>query len=216
MPFRFRLPGARLVTSRVFVLCLAGLGATLATLPFVGRFLCVQDSLQRADAILVLSGTFAERPLEAYDVYRHGYSPVIVLTREAPDGGQVALARRRVPLADRADLARDLLVRLGVPPDAIIILDGPHDSTADEARSFARLARRRAWRRVIVVTSKLHTRRARLAVTRELRDSGVAVLMRASRYDPADPLHWWRRRSDIRSTVFELQKFFAYLVGVMS
>ncbi len=212
----FRLPGARLVSSRVFVLCLAGLGAILALLPFVGRFLYVEDPLQRSDAILVLSGTFAERPLAAYDVYRSGYAPKIVLTREAPDGGQAALARRGVPFADRADLACDLLQRLGVPAEAIVTLNGPHDSTADEARSFARLARDRSWHRVIVITSKLHTRRARVALARALRGTGVSLVMRASRYDSADPAHWWRRRADIRSTIFEVQKLFAYLIGVMS
>lgn len=216
MSFPFRLPGARLVRSRVFVLCLAGLGAILAILPFAGRFLYVEDPLQRSDAILVFSGTFADRPLEADDLYRSGYAPVIVLTREAPDGGQAALARRAIPFADRADLARDLLQRLGVPPDAILILAGPHDSTADEARSFAHLVRSRNWHRVIVVTSKMHTRRARIALRREMKGTDVVLVMRASRYDRADPVHWWRRRSDIRSGIFELEKVVAYLIGFMS
>jgi uncharacterized SAM-binding protein YcdF (DUF218 family) len=150
------------------------------------------------------------------DLYRSSYAPVIVLTREAPDGGQVALARRSVPFADRAELARDLLQRLGVPPQAIVTLEGPHDSTADEARSFGRLVRTRSWRRVIVVTSKMHTRRARLAIVRALGGTNVTVLMRASRYDDADPVHWWRRRADVRATIFEFEKLVAYLIGVMS
>ena len=216
MRFRFRLPGARLASGGVFVLCLVGLGAVLACLPFAGRVLCVEDSLQRSDAILVFSGTFAERPLEACDLYRAGYAPAIVLTREAPDGGQAALARRGFPLEDRTDHVRDLLARLGVPPQAVVTLNKPHDSTADEARSFAGLARTRAWNRVIAVTSKMHTRRARLALARELRGTGITVLMRASRYDRADPAHWWRRRSDVCSTIFEFEKFLAYVMGVGS
>jgi uncharacterized SAM-binding protein YcdF (DUF218 family) len=190
------------------------LGAILAFLPLAGRVLQVEDSLQRSDAILVFAGTFAERPLEACDLYHDGYAPIVVLTREAPDGGQAALARRAIAFEDRADLARSLLVRLGVPLSAIVTLNKPHDSTLDEARSFAGLVRSRGWRRVIVVTSKMHTRRARLALERELRGTDVTVLMRASRYDTADPAHWWRRRADVRSMVFELEKFLAYLVGV--
>ncbi|MGE5359454.1 MAG: hypothetical protein ACM3NQ_10585, partial [Bacteroidales bacterium] len=87
--------------SRSFVLGVVLLGAALAILPFIGRFLYVDAPLQHADAILVLAGTFAERPLEAADLYRAGFAPLIVLTREAPDGGQQALAHRGMPMPDR-------------------------------------------------------------------------------------------------------------------
>lgn len=60
----------------------------------------------------------------------------------------------------------------------------------------------------------MHTRRARLALERELQGAEVTVLMRASRYDGADPGHWWRRRADIRSTIFELEKWLGYVIGV--
>jgi uncharacterized SAM-binding protein YcdF (DUF218 family) len=215
MPLSFRLPGARLARSRLLVFCLAGLGAALAILPFVGRFLYVEDPLQRSDAILVLAGTLAERPLEAYDLYRTGYAPVIVLSRGALDGGQLALARRAIPFPDPADLASDLLVRLGVPATAIVALPRLHESTADEARSIRDLVRARGWRRVIVVTSKLHTRRARMTIARQLNDLHVQVIARASRYDISDPVHYWRQRSDIRFALFELEKFIAYCIGGM-
>jgi len=157
MPLQFRLPGARLVRNRVVVLCFACLGALLAFCPWLGGFLSVEDPLLHADAIVVLSGSFAERPLEAWDLYRAGYAPVIVFTREAREGGQIELARRGTPLPDRADVARDLLQRLGVPPSALIVPDALHDSTADEARTIHDLARDRHWRRVLIVTSKFHT-----------------------------------------------------------
>ncbi|MGE5359033.1 MAG: YdcF family protein, partial [Bacteroidales bacterium] len=171
--------------------------------------------LQHADAVLVLAGTFAERPLEAADLYRAGFAPLIVLTREAPDGGQQALAHRGMPMPDRTDLARDMFARLGIPPAAILTLGDAHDSTADEARSFRELVKARRWHSVIVVTSKMHTRRARMTMSRMCRGLGVEVLVRASRYDRADPAHWWRQRSDARFVLFEVQKYVLYWLGAM-
>ncbi len=214
MPLRFRLPGARLV-GRALVFGLVGLGAILAILPFVGRFLYTEDPLQRADAIYVLAGTLAERPLEAFDLYRAGYAPLIVLSREARDGGQLALARRGIDAPDNADAARALLERLGVPAAGIIVLPNFNDSTADEAASLRGLVRNRRWHRVILVTSKMHTRRARMAMTRELAGLDVEVIARGSRYDLADPAHWWRRRGDARFVLWETEKYVAYWLGVM-
>ena len=93
MPTKLRLPGARLGSSCVLVLCLAGTGAPSAIPLCAGRFLPTEDSLRRSDAILVFAGTFAERPLEARELYRRGYAPIIVVSRESPDDGQQWLAR---------------------------------------------------------------------------------------------------------------------------
>ena len=215
MPTKFRLPGARLVSSRGAVFCLAGTGAVLAILLLGGRFLYVEDPLQPSDAILVFSGTFAERPLEAGELYRSGYAPLIVLTREVPDGGQRWLARRGIAIPDRADAARDLLLRRGVPAGAVMIPAAANDSTADEASVFASLIHSHHWRCVIVVTSKMHTRRARMALKHAVNDGGVTVLVRASRFDDADPAQWWRRRADARALVIELEKYVAYWIGSM-
>ena len=155
-----------------------------------------------------------ERPLEAYDLYRSGYAPLIVLTRDRLDGGQKVLARRGVAIEDAADTARDVLQHLGAPSGALLVLPPPHDGTVQEARSFRDLIRDRGWHRVIVVTSKMHTRRARMALERELKGLDVQVIARGSRYDPADPAHWWRRRSDARFVLLETEKYLAYLIGM--
>jgi hypothetical protein len=49
-----------------------------------------------------------------------------------------------------------------------------------------------------------------MAARREVGGMGVEVIVRGSRYDAADPAHWWRRRSDVRSVLFESQKVVAY------
>jgi uncharacterized SAM-binding protein YcdF (DUF218 family) len=47
----------------------------------IGSFLATEDPLEHADAIFVFAGTRAERPLEAFDLWKEGYAPRVVVTR---------------------------------------------------------------------------------------------------------------------------------------
>jgi len=186
----------------------------LAAFPFLGRLLVAEDPLQPSDAIVVLAGARVNRWLEAVDVRAAGLAPRIVLSRGMRDGGEDLLAARGVHVPDDAELAKSAMVELGVPAEAITFLPARADSTAEEAAIVRRLAESSGWRRVIVVTSKQHTRRARLAFRRELDGTGIEPLIRASRYDAADPAHWWRDRQGLRETLFEWIKLVAYTLGL--
>jgi len=176
----------------------------------LGAFLYDEQPLQRADAIFVFAGTRMERALEAADLYKQGYATLVVLTEELSDGAIDALARRGIMVPTDAEVARDVMIRLGMPPDAIVIAPGVHNSTGQEAQTLRSLARVRGWRRVIVVTSKFHTRRAGLAARREVGGMGVEVVAHASRYDSAGAVHWWGTRSDVRWVLLETEKIIAY------
>jgi uncharacterized SAM-binding protein YcdF (DUF218 family) len=176
----------------------------------VGRWLSPQTPLEKADAIFVLAGTVAERPLEAADLYRDGYAPRILLTRDRPERAEGLAAARGVRLPGRVDMNRDLLLKLGVPGDAVIVPDRQHDNTASEAQTLRDVAISNGWRRVIVVTSVYHLRRAAIACHRALRGTDIEIVLRASRYDQAEPERWWTRRSDIRWVTSELPKVLAY------
>lgn len=179
-----------------------------------GVWLVAEDPLAPADAIAVLAGTPMERPLEAADLYREGWAPLVVLTAETRDGGERAIAARDLHYPRDPELAREVYVKIGIPERAILIAPGEHDSTAEEARTLAGLASQRRWRRVIVVTSKLHTARAGHVIRRALGKLPVDVRLHASRYDGTDPEHWWRSRKDIRFVLFEWQKVLAYALHV--
>ena len=180
----------------------------------LGSFLAAEDELARADAIFVFAGTQAERPLEAVDLFEAGYAPVIVLTRPTDEEAVELLSRRGIVLPTRFALMRDVLRKLGIPDTAIVVPDRLHDNTAQEAESLRTLAVARGWRRVILVSSKYHLRRVRMATRRALRGTNVEILLRASRYDPAMPSRWWRRRSDLRQILWEVPKVIGYAVGV--
>jgi uncharacterized SAM-binding protein YcdF (DUF218 family) len=183
------------------------------TLPRLGAWLVVEDPLQKADAIIVLGGTMYERPLEAVDVHKAGWAPRIYLFRQVADFGETQLIARGVPYLREIDIQVDVLRRLGVDPDAIHVLNEA-GHTAEEAAQLFELAAREKFARLIIVTSKQHTRRARLVMTRRLDDLGVQVIMRASRYDRSDVERWWANRSTLRFTLFETQRLLGYWVGV--
>ena len=178
--------------------------------PRLGAFLVAEDALAKADAIYVLGGTLYERPLEAVDLYHAGWAPRVLLSRQASDWGELALAERGIDVPHEIDLQLRMMGQLGVPASAIDILDREQDSTADESEALLAIAGPRRWSRVIVVTSKQHTRRAGLAMRRKLAGTGITITMRASRYDRSDVEHWWRTRATLRFTLFEAQRYLAY------
>lgn len=97
-------------------------------------------------------GCSADRILLAARLYREGAAATLVCSGPyvlLPDG-----RRAGDPEATEA-----VWVELGVPADRIVRLDGPA-TTSEEIPAFRDLAARRGWRRVGIVTSAWHLRRA--------------------------------------------------------
>jgi uncharacterized SAM-binding protein YcdF (DUF218 family) len=163
-----------------------------------GRFLVHEDPLEHADAIFVLAGTRLERPLESVDLYKSGWAPLIVLSPGFTEPAERLVLDRGISFPIEAELTRNALIQLGVPASAIVADQGSVDNTASEANLLRGMVIARHWHRVIVVTSKYHTKRAGFAFRRGLAGTGATPIMRASKYDPFDPPHWWRHRSDVR------------------
>ena len=91
---------------------------------------------------------------------------------------------------------REVLERLGVPSPAIRVLRDGVLNTADEVRLVARELERVGASRVILVTSKPHSRRVR-AIWRALVGNSPRAVVRYAASDPYDPGHWWRRTGDM-------------------
>lgn len=204
-------------TRRLVLLALLLLAAAAAFV-YAGHMLVDPASTAspaKADAIVVLAGTDTERWLEAYDLWRDGVAPVIIIGRGYAEAGTRALAARGARMPNRAELARDVMIsQLDVPPDAVELGPVENDNTAAEAVMTRDLAVARGWRRVIVVTSLPHTRRAAYVMERHLAPAGVDVQLRASRYGDFTPSGWWRSRSNWRWILLEMPKLLAYRLGL--
>lgn len=195
------------------VIILPVLLATLYGFSRLGAFLVVEDPLRKADAIVVLGGTMYERQMEAVDLFHAGMAPRIYVFREVADWGERVLIEKGVPYLRAVDVQVDAMVKLGVPRDAISILDQA-SNTANEARFVRDLVDKEHLNTIIVVTSKQHTRRAKLVIARRLAGGSTTIIMRASRYDLTDAEHWWRDRPTVRFTMFEAQRLLGYWIGV--
>lgn len=114
-----------------------------------------------ADAIVVLAGgtnddglilpQATDRLLKGLELLNSGIAPVLVLPREAD-----SIGNRLVTSRDD----HERIVALVRGARSKVVLSGLTRSTRDEAVRTAMLFRARGWKRVVVVTSPLHTRRA--------------------------------------------------------
>jgi uncharacterized SAM-binding protein YcdF (DUF218 family) len=180
----------------------------------LGDLLHAEDPLSKADVIYVLGGSRVERVAEAGDLYREGWAPRILLSRQVSEPAEVRLRAEGVRIPSELDLQRDILQQLGVPADRIETVPSEQVATANEVDTLAALVETRSWRRIIVVTSKFHTARARLAMRRRFEPLGREIVMRASRYDSTDLDNWWSNRATLRMVLFEAQKLAAYVIGL--
>ena len=200
-----------LVRSAIILAPLLILG--IIALRGLGSFLVHEDPLEKADGIMILGGTMYERQLEAVDLYKDGWAPRLFMLREVSDWGEVELRNRGIKYLSVVDAQVDVMERLGVPRSRMTILDRAN-STAQEAGILRDVAAREKLTKVIIVTSKQHTRRARLVINRRMRDIGVKVIVRPSRYDRSNVDRWWTERSTLRFTLFETQRLFGYWIGL--
>jgi len=174
-----------------------------------GHYLVTNDTPEKADAIVVLSGSFPDRILEAIDLYQAGLAPLIVLCREPENGGFRKLRERGVVLPRGYELNQSVAEQLGVPSSAILVVDRADRSTFSEARRVLDFVLRRGISKVLLVTSKFHTRRA-AAIYRHLAGGRLQIIMRPTRYDAFDPDVWWHDRLWIRRVIIEYQKFLLF------
>lgn len=178
-------------------------------LTVVGGQLIHVDPLEPADAIVVLA-PWLDRVVEAAELYRAGFAPLIVLTREQRQPAEQLLIDRGI-VESGEERRRRALIALGIPGDSVLIIDGFVSSTADEARAFARWSAPRSVRRIIVVTSPYHTARARATFLRSLERQGTDVLLHASSLGtPFASDTWWKSRATLRDGLMEWQKLVYY------
>ena len=161
----------------------------------IGQWLMVADALEPAKAIVVLSGRVPFRAMEAASIYREGLAPEVWLTREVVGPEEQALARLGVAVVRGDAYNRAVLERLGVKPEAIHVLAASVWNTVDEMRLVAAELDRAGGNRVIIVTSKVHSRRVR-ATWDAIVGASPKAIVRYAREEPYDARGWWRNTRD--------------------
>lgn len=146
-------------SKRIIIAAALPLIVWLAAAPFLPGLLIVEKAVEQPDAIIVLGGgaSYLERTGLAARLFAAGTAPRIVLTNDGLRGGWDREEQRN-PFY--WELARRDLVASGVPESAITLLPGVVESTRDEALLLSARSGELGLRRVLIVTSPHHTRRA--------------------------------------------------------
>jgi uncharacterized SAM-binding protein YcdF (DUF218 family) len=151
----------------------------------------VQDRVAPADGMIVLGDDdfSSDRAAEAASLFRAGWAPQVVASGR--------MLRPYVSIADF--MARDLQSR-GVPASAIIRFSHQADDTREEAEGLRVLVAQKGWRRVLLVTSNYHTRRARY-IFRKILPVSVSLEVAGASTSEFEPSTWWESRRG-RNTFF--------------
>jgi uncharacterized SAM-binding protein YcdF (DUF218 family) len=182
-------------------LTLLTISAGLAFMLGVGHWLVKEDSLQKANAIAVLSGNFPARALEAASLYRSGYANEIWLTHPGPQSD--TLTQMGIHYPSEADFNYQVLRRQGVPAKAIHVLDSPIINTSDELEVISSALQQKNNASVIVVTNKAHTRRVHELWDRFDSARGK-IIVHGIANDDFQPSAWWTRTGDTHQVIHEV------------
>ena len=191
------------------MLVLALIASWVCFSPRLAERLIVEHPLERADVILVLSGSAAyrQRTALAAEYFAKGIAPRVALSN---DGGRAGWSEAEQTNLPFIELARRELVRLGVPPDAIVQLPGEMTGTYSEATTFATASRDLEIRSVLIVTSPYHTRRALNTFNRVMPDVSVGIVSTPVGHESPNPAWWWLRPAGWRDVGAEYVKSLAY------
>ncbi len=193
-----------------FILAALGLLMFLLRRPLmqgIGHWLIKEDTLQQVEATFVLSGAAEERCTLAADLYRRGFTPLIIPTGE---GINPTLEAVGMSIMD-AEVGRQALLRMGVDSSAIRVLKRG-TSTFEESEEILGYSRREEFRRVMIISSKFHTRRIQGVFKDKYHQEGIEVVIRG-----ADPLpdtyavdQWWQSESGLIFVNNEYMKLLYY------
>jgi len=192
----------RHVARAILVVSIGGL-VVFASIIFlgVGRWLVIEDPLDKAQAIVVLSGRIPMRAKEAARLYNAAYASQVWLTRA--NEPTASLQEMHIAYIGEDFFNSRVLMHEGVPSNAIRVLEPPIDNTADELRAIAAELQREKGGTVIIVTTKAHTRRVR-TLWKKLSGGRERAIVRAAPSDPFAPDHWWRATGDALDVVREV------------
>ena len=192
---------------RFFGLALAGVLVLAilfhaAILTALGSYLVRGGPPQNADIAVVPGGdSYGNRILTAARLVRQGYAPRVLVS--GPNGFYGY---------HECDLAIPFAEKAGYPESYFLHFENRTRSTQEEARAVVAELRRLGARRILLVTSDYHTRRAGGIYRAAAPDMTFFVVAAPDVYFTAGG--WWRNREGRKVFAFEWMKTVAEWMGV--
>ena len=204
-PAAFRRPLVRvLIVLLITVLLATMMGPVL--LAAAGAFLVVDSAAERADAAVVLTTgvEYPPRLLEAARLYRAGRVRQIAINGNRKSDVIRDLEQKGLrPCCPWYETSLRILEMSGVPRDRVMVIDAPQAyDTVSEAAIVGKELNRRGIERIIVTTSKYHSRRA-CFIWNRMHGDQFGVQCTGAVADPFDAGAWWHDGRQVRWVLSE-------------
>jgi uncharacterized SAM-binding protein YcdF (DUF218 family) len=159
-----------------------------------GEAWMLNDPPVPSDVIIVLGDDNypGDRAFQAAELYRSGIAPVVVAS------GRMLRANVSV-----ADLIGHDLESFGIPAKAVVRFSQRASNTKQEAESLSALISRSGWKRILIVTSNYHARRAEFIFDRVL-PPDLILHVSGARDTEFNPSGWWETRTGQKIFLDEL------------
>ena len=175
------------------------------------RLLIVKSEIASADAIVVLSGssTYLERAAWAAKLYGEGRAPIVILTDDRLISGWDRAEERNPYFYELA--ARELQKR-GVPESKIQVVSDIALGTYEESLGLRDYATAHNLKRLLVVTSAYHSRRAFWSMRHACEGSGIEIGIDGPPpgWQTPSPSTWWWHRWGWKVVAGEYVKMIYY------
>lgn len=173
----------------LFCVLLVALGMVFKSqlLGCFSNFLIRQDPPEKCDLMVVLSGSAFVRGNEGARLYRQGYAKQIV----CPGGNLEDLFLVLGDTVYESDLCRRNILKNGIPETQVKAIHYG-TSTREEADTILSYCKERGIRKVMVVTTLFHTRRAGNVYKKRFAKEGIQVVVRGAHAFDYDEDHWWQ------------------------
>ena len=163
---------------------------------FIGWYLSPQDPIEKADAIVTVSGGDNNARInKTVELYKEGWAPVIIYSGAAAEGE-----------VSNAEAMRNISVKMGVPRSAIILEEKSVD-TAENAKFTSVVIKEKGLESIILVTSPYHQRRTMELFKDELGED-FKIINRSAVDEDWRKKGWWEDEEGRFLTIGELGKIF--------
>ena len=148
----------------------------------------VNETPEKADAIVVLGGGMQYRPFAAAGLFKKGFAPkVLIMDAKTSPTGEMGITQPERSIAFR------ILKESGVPENAIETVGREVGSTYDEALAVRQWAKANGAKRLLIATEIFHTRRVRWLFRKVMKHEQVDIRIVAVEPPEYGANNWWKR-----------------------
>ena len=179
----------------------------------IGNFLVFDQKPVHSDAVVVLNTgmEYYPRLIEAARLFQNGFVRKIVINGNRKTDALRSFEKMGFqPCCPWYEERLRILEMLGVPRKYVILISAEDAyDTVSEATAVGNELIRKGFKRIIVASSKSHTRRANFIWSKMFRNK-LSITSVSAKADQYDPQGWWKEGRQIRWVLSEYGAWLFY------